>query len=263
MKIFIDVGSHYGETLNEITKKEYGFDKIFSIEPSKKCIPILSKYNDKRIKLINAAFGNCNKVGKLYSSGELGASIFSNNSDLTFEKINIINTSQWFNENIKVGDIVFVKLNCEGAECDIIDDLINSNEIIKIYSLLITFDVRDFIYLKHREIQTRKRLKGTKLSNYCFSDDVMIGDTHENRIRFWLQLFGAEYNTDLDSLKNEYKNKQKYYANKTGYFYRLENKVKSLINYNSFPEKIKKIFRFLKKNYFKIYLKNKRFKNFK
>ena len=33
-------------------------------------------------------------------------------------------------QSIKEGDVVFVKLNCEGAECDIIDDLINSNEII-------------------------------------------------------------------------------------------------------------------------------------
>ena len=262
MKIFIDVGSHYGETLNEINKIEYGFDKIFCIEPSTKCIQILNKYNDKRIKLINAAFGNSNKLGKLYSSGELGASIFSNNSNLSFEKINIISASQWFNENIKVGDVVFVKLNCEGAECDIIDDLINSNEIIKIYSLLITFDVRDFIHLKDREIQTRKRLRETMLFNYCFSDDVMIGDTHENRIRFWLQLFGAKYNTDLYILKNEHKNKQKYYANKSGFFYRLENNIKSLFNYNSFPEKIKKIFRFLKKIYFKFFLKNKRLKNF-
>ena len=55
---------------------------------------------------------------------------------------------------------------------------------------------------------------------------------------------------------------QIYYANKSGFFYRLENNIKSLFNYNSFPEKIKKIFRFLKKIYFKIFLKKKRFKNF-
>ena len=262
MKIFIDVGSHYGETLNEIKKLEYGFDRIFCIEPSKKCIQILKKYNDKRIKIINAAFGNCNKVGKLYSSGDLGASIFTNNPNLSFEKINIISASQWFNENVKEGDVVFVKLNCEGAECDIIDDLINSDEIKKIYSLLVTFDVRDFMDLKHREIQTRKRLLETKLFNYCFSDDVMIGDTHENRIRFWLQLFGAKNKTDLSLFKNEYKNIQKYYSNKTGFFYRLESNIKSLFNYNSFPEKIKKIFRFLKKMYFKIILNNKKYKNF-
>ena len=87
----------------------------------------------------------------------------------------------------------------------------------------------------------------------------MIGDTHENRIRFWLQLFGARYKTDLSLLKNEHKNIQKYYANKTGFFYRLENNIKSLFNYKSFPEKIKKIFRFLKKIYFKVFLKNKNF----
>ena len=53
-------------------------------------------------------------------------------------------------------------------------------------------DVRDFIYLKHREIQTRKRLKETKLFNYCFSDNVMKGPTHGKRIENWLNLISTE-----------------------------------------------------------------------
>ena len=31
MKIFVDVGSHFGETLDEVRKDKYGFDKIYSI----------------------------------------------------------------------------------------------------------------------------------------------------------------------------------------------------------------------------------------
>jgi hypothetical protein len=29
MKIFIDIGSHIGQTLHEVTKEQYGFDKIY------------------------------------------------------------------------------------------------------------------------------------------------------------------------------------------------------------------------------------------
>ena len=33
MKIFLDIGSHYGETLSVIQQSKYGFDRIYCFEP--------------------------------------------------------------------------------------------------------------------------------------------------------------------------------------------------------------------------------------
>ena len=33
MKIFLDIGSHMGQTLREVTKEKYAFDKIVGFEP--------------------------------------------------------------------------------------------------------------------------------------------------------------------------------------------------------------------------------------
>ena len=47
MKIFIDIGSHVGETLVEAAKEKYAFDKIVCFEPSMFCMDDLKKFSDK------------------------------------------------------------------------------------------------------------------------------------------------------------------------------------------------------------------------
>lgn len=247
MKVFIDVGSHDGETLNEVLDKKYNFDKIYCIEPSKESISNLKQFRDNRIKIIPVAFGNENKKSKFFSSGDLSASIYSNNLNSKFEEIDIIKTSDWFDLEINEGDIVYVKLNCEGSECDIIDDLIDSNQILKIFSLLITYDVRDFKKLKYREVESRKKLRNTNLVNFCFADEMMKGKTHNLRIRNWLVSFGAYENLNLKELQKNYFNKQKYYSSKSGKFAMLENNFKDLILYKKYPKNIKRIFQLFKK----------------
>jgi hypothetical protein len=44
--------------------------------------------------------------------------------------------------NVKEDDVIFMKMNCEGAECDIIEYLISTGAINRIRHLLVDFDVR-------------------------------------------------------------------------------------------------------------------------
>ena len=55
MKIFLDIGSHVGQTLLEVTKEKYAFDKIVCFEPSRVCLKELKKFaeNDERIVICN------------------------------------------------------------------------------------------------------------------------------------------------------------------------------------------------------------------
>ena len=150
MKIFIDVGSHFGETLNEVRKDKYGFDKIYSIEPSKKCIKNLQAIKDHRLNFFNFGLSNSNKEVRLYNSGLAKASIYTNKKNNNYEIIKLVKASEWFKKHIRHNNIVVVKLNCEGSECDIVEDIILSNEIYKIYNILITFDVRFFDQVRIR-----------------------------------------------------------------------------------------------------------------
>ena len=46
MRIFLDIGAHTGETLNEVLKEKYAFDRVICFEPSNICMPSLKKYAD-------------------------------------------------------------------------------------------------------------------------------------------------------------------------------------------------------------------------
>tara|TARA_Y100000590_G_C15496214_1_gene929744 strand:- start:106 stop:897 length:792 start_codon:yes stop_codon:yes gene_type:complete len=251
MKIFLDVGGHLGETLNEILKKKYYFDKIYCFEPSKKCFQSLRKFKDSRLKIFNFGLSNKNQNIKLYNPGLVNASIFTNNKNdrkNEYEIIKLVKTSEWFKKNLKYNDIIVVKLNCEGSECDIVDDLITSKELKKIYNILITFDIREFKNLKSRELEIRKKLKKTSLNNYCFSDNVMKGVTHKKRIQNWLEIIGVNTRIHkLEDLNKKYYNILKKYSNKSGLFNRFENNIKILLKYNDYPKSIKIVLQKLKR----------------
>ena len=92
------------------------------------------------------------------------------------------------------------------------------------------------------------RLKKEKLTNFCFSDNVMIGITHEQRIENWLTLFGIDStNKDVDFLRQLYKKEFLKYSSKNGFFSRWEVRLKRIFHYNNFPDWIKGILKLFKR----------------
>ena len=90
-------------------------------------------------------------------------------------------------------------------------------------------------------------LKEQKVKNFCFSDDVMIGFTHEERIANWLQLFGIDSeNKDVGSLRKKYRPAFIKYSSKNGVFVRWETILKRELNYQLFPGWLKSILRLVK-----------------
>ena len=141
--VFIDIGAHIGESIEIAISKKYMFDVIYAIEPSSYCQKYLNRYKDERIKIIQTGFGSENRSTTLFGAGSVGASIFLEKTPYwSFnEKINIIKFSDWYNDNITKNDLVWIKLNAEGAELEIIQELkyiFNRHTII---SFLISFDV--------------------------------------------------------------------------------------------------------------------------
>ena len=263
MKIFIDIGSHIGQTLHEVTKEKYGFDKVYCFEPSQYCIESLKKIasNDNRITICNFGLSNKNQDAKLFLPGSQGGTIFESeindsskkskitlSDDNSVEKIKLRDANEWFLENINPEDYIVVKTNCEGSEVDILDSLIDGGFMKNIYSFLITFDIRENPKYQYRELEVRKKLKKQVRKNFCFSDDVMIGHSHEKRIENWLKLFGIDTDTkDLELLRNHYQKAFYKFANKSGLFVRWETKLKRSLGYRLFPNWLQNSLRLVKR----------------
>ena len=254
MKIFLDIGSHMGQTLREVTKEKYAFDRIIGFEPSSFCLNELKKIaaDDDRIEICKFGLSNRSEDIQLFLAGTQAGSIYKDEDHSVdtedLETIKLRDACEWFESNINADDYVVVKTNCEGSEVDILDSLIDGNIMKNIYCFLITFDIRNYEEFQHRELEIRKRLKKEKLTNFCFSDNVMIGITHEQRIENWLTLFGIDStNKDLDFLRELYKKEFLKYSSKNGFFSRWEVRLKRIFRYNNFPYWIKVILKLFKR----------------
>ena len=254
MKIFLDIGSHTGETLLEVTKEKYAFDKIVCFEPSKFCLDKLEKFaaEDNRIVICEFGLSNGNKDAELFQPGTLGGSILKDDvyslGKEEVEKIKLRDANEWFENSVSADDYIVVKTNCEGSEVDILDSLIDGNFMQNIYCFLIDFDIRHHKEFQHREIEIRKRLKKEELKNFCFSEDVMIGTSHEKRIENWLTLFGIDSQIkDVDLLRKLHEKEFLKYSSKSGFFPRWEIRIKRIFNYENFPDWVKNALKVLKR----------------
>jgi FkbM family methyltransferase len=214
-RIFLDVGANTGQTLAAVIDPEFHFDRIICFEPVQSCWKKLLRIADaqhnsecerithpnslhpcackKTVEIVPFGLWNQNCERPIYGPGNAGASLWKKNDHRKWKPTAICKfrrATDWFQENIEAGDIVFLKLNCEGAECDILDDLLDSGEFAKVSFAMIDFDVRKIASQKHREAEIRARLEseGLRFPRVAFSKDVMIGATHAARIRNWLNL---------------------------------------------------------------------------
>ncbi|SVD39069.1 uncharacterized protein METZ01_LOCUS391923, partial [marine metagenome] len=119
MKIFLDIGSHIGETLPEVTKKKYAFDKIVCFEPSSYCLDELKRFaaEDDRIIICEFGLSNRNQEVELFLPGTEAGSIYKDenpslnshevaNEAITKEReiIKLREAKEWFKKNTDADD---------------------------------------------------------------------------------------------------------------------------------------------------------------
>lgn len=190
MRIFLDVGAHRGESLAAALDPAFRFDRIVCFEPVPYLWQFLEVFEDPRIQIQHFGLWNQNCRVPIFQPGTKGAGLWKKDNGCTddTEICKFRRASEWVSENIQAGDIVFLKLNCEGAECDILDDLLDSGEFWKINYTMVDFDVRKIEALKHREDEVRARLEMFGFPRVSFAKQVMCGDTHQDRIKNWMRL---------------------------------------------------------------------------
>jgi hypothetical protein len=173
---------------------KYRFDRIVCFEPARSCWPELEAVRDGRLTVCRFGLWDRTCEHPLYDAGSIGASVFADKfaGRPQDEPARFVRATDWFRENLGEGDEIFLKLNCEGAEADIVDDLLESGELARVRSVMIDPDVRKIPSLAYREAELRERLRASRLTNYFMEDEVMVGRTHRERIQNWLRVAGAD-----------------------------------------------------------------------
>jgi FkbM family methyltransferase len=246
MRVFLDIGAHEGETAAEVMKPEYGFDRIVCFEPSKTCLPKLQAIADPRIEICPFGLAGTDGTADLHDAGTQAASIYGGEGPV--ETVQLVDAGRWFYENLDGSEFLVVKTNCEGAEVDIIERLLDEELMQSAVLFLITFDIRNYPDQRHREALLRERLRKTGLTNFCFSDDVMIGPSHQQRVAHWLHLFGIDKpNLGASAVRSRYADAFQTYSSKRGSAVMAENAFKERFAYSKWPEPVKKLLRSAKR----------------
>jgi FkbM family methyltransferase len=163
--IFFDIGAHVG---NFSTKMYEKFEcNIYAFEPLDENFKILTQNlnNYKKIKCFQIALLNFDGYSNI-SSLCASASLFDRNEGSTNKEV-VVKSFETFitDENIKFVD--FVKMNIEGSEYDLLNDIIDSGNIKKIQHLQIQFhNFVDDSETKRKMI--RNKLKKTHKNIYNF-----------------------------------------------------------------------------------------------
>jgi FkbM family methyltransferase len=173
MMVFLDVGAHMGQSLRAARTPAFGFDRIVCFEPSPQCWPELERVRDCRLQVEH--FGLAAETGErvLYDPGSIGASVHGERPRTEeAQPAHFVRATDWFAANLRATDRVFMKMNCEGSEVDVLEDLLSSGEITKIASALVSFDVRKFPSQAHREAECKARLAQAGITTIVDARDV-------------------------------------------------------------------------------------------
>jgi len=193
VRVFLDVGAHEGQTLEAVVGR---FDMIYAFEPMPLQYEILvGRFGeDPNIMLCN--YGLAAKTGSryLYGNNEAMDSSFYSDKVGVDESVATLclfqRASTWFETYIETEDDVVMKLNCEGAEVEIMNDLLDSGEIVKVGHVMIDFDVRKVPSQQASEKELMMRMAREGFDRFSLCEDVMWGRTHRDRIENWLRLKG-------------------------------------------------------------------------
>jgi FkbM family methyltransferase len=191
MRFFVDIGSHFGESIYKALNPELKFDKIFAYEPSSIAFQRLSVIKDSRLTVKNIALGAINGNVDLYSSGSLGATTFIDKKGVsTSEKERVIvrSATEELQDILSSGAEVFMKINCEGGELDILENLMASGLIMKCTHLYVDWDARKVPSLAKRYSSIRLEMEKLGI-NLVSSDSLPVSGW--KGVELWLSRYSV------------------------------------------------------------------------
>jgi FkbM family methyltransferase len=183
----LDVGGHVGETLAEVVKPCWRFDRVFTFEPASVNLPALERIADDRVEIVAAGWWHEDTELDLHDPGAIGASVAAEKAlTAQVEICSFIDAAVWLQENVAPDDTVWAKLNCEGAECGVIDHLDDAGALELIDHLLVHFDVEKIPGHEHQAPVTRRRLDQSDVE-WIEANRIMFGRSHAAKTANWIR----------------------------------------------------------------------------
>lgn len=141
--IFIDVGAHIGESLEEALRPIYDLHEVIAIEPSSFGYKKLLKFRDPRLTIYKTAVSNFEGKTTLYAAGSVGGSLFPDKSRHwpDSESVIVNKFSKFFQEYINKDSNIYVKINIEGSEYFLLSEILLLIKIYKFKSILLSVDL--------------------------------------------------------------------------------------------------------------------------
>lgn len=171
-RIFLDVGAHQGQTIEMMLRPRFKVDHIVGFDPSTLCHDILDRKfcSNPKVSIVKAGLWSKTCEMNLYNEGSQGGSVHADyqttcNPEPRVTRCKFIRASDWFAEHVSHDDEVFLKINAEGSECEIVLDLLDTGEYDKVKAVFIDFDVRKSPSQKHKEEELRERMKVLGINN--------------------------------------------------------------------------------------------------
>ena len=190
-KVLLDIGAHSGETLEVAMAPRWAFDRIHCIEPAPQCWARLEELADERVQIHRFGLWSSDATLELHDPGMVGASLFeSKRRSGTSVEVELRDAADWFEQHVSGEDEVVVKLNCEGAECDILDRLLAAGELSKVDEMVVHFDVRKVPGQAHREAATRAALDAAEVP-YRPAESIFFGRNVTEKTENWLAWYEA------------------------------------------------------------------------
>jgi FkbM family methyltransferase len=147
--VCIDIGGHRGQTSLPALRSGL-FQRLHVFEP----VPELADVISRRLSVLGKtttdwtvhakALGAGDGEALLYMPGTQSGTTYGNRWDEEPESITVpkCDAGRWFKEHLPEEARIFLKINCEGGEVEILDSLAKSNQLKRITLLMVDFDVR-------------------------------------------------------------------------------------------------------------------------
>lgn len=184
-KVFLDVGAHQGQSVRAALERRWGFDRVWTFEPTQPCIEILERIIDDRLTVVPAGWWSADTEKLVHDPGTLGASIDARKArGGETAQCAFVDAARWMSENIGPDDLVWLKINIEGAEIEVLDRLLASGEMRKVDHLVVHFDIEkvgDFA----AAAAMRRRLDDSGVS-WREAKTVMFGPDDTYKCNTWL-----------------------------------------------------------------------------
>jgi len=160
----LDVGAHVGQTTGQLLSYR-SVSRVSAFEPSARMYARLvgAFGDDPRVTAYPFGLWNLDCTATLHNDGSQGASVWADyrpSHPSPHEAVcEFRRASDWIRENVAEGRTI-LKLNCEGCEADILDDLLDTGMYDRLAYVLIDWDVRKAPSQAHRRAEVEARLAG-------------------------------------------------------------------------------------------------------